>query len=421
MNRRVAARLAWSLWALSIVLTALSLWLLVLNSSHSDVPVYSFWAENVLFSVGFSTVGAVIVPRMPPENPIGWLFCAVGFLWAMLHFLGEYAIYTLVVAPGSLPAGEVASWLYSWPWVLGLGLLVFLGLLFPDGRLPSARWRWFARLSALATLVGMVLAAFSTGRIVGLPGVRNPLGIEALPNVYEQVQVLMFVLISGTLASLLIRRLYARGIERQQTRWFTYATGIATAGVILQYIISAPLGLVWLGWVGYALVLIGLAGLPISMGIAVTRYRLYEIDTLVNRTLVYGALTATLALVYFGGVTATQAIFRALTGQEEQTQLAVVASTLVIAALFTPLRRRIQSFIDRRFYRSNYDARKTLEAFSATLRDETDLDRLGEGLVRVVGETMQPTHVGLCLRPEGGPGSLVEKTLTGSGMRGEKR
>jgi len=421
MNRRVAARLAWSLWALSIVLTALSLWLLVLNSSHSDVPVYSFWAENVLFSVGFSTVGAVIVPRMPPENPIGWLFCAVGFLWAMLHFLGEYAIYTLVVAPGSLPAGEVASWLYSWPWVLGLGLLVFLGLLFPDGRLPSARWRWFARLSAIATLVGMVLAAFSTGRIVGLPGVRNPLGIEGLPNVYEQVQVLMFVLISGTLASLLIRRLYARGIERQQTRWFTYATGIATAGVILQYIISAPLGLVWLGWVGYALVLIGLAGLPISMGIAVTRFRLYEIDTLVNRTLVYGVLTMTLALVYFGSVTATQAIFQALTGQEEQTHLAVVASTLVIAALFTPLRRRIQSFIDRRFYRSNYDARKTLEAFSATLRDETDLDRLGEGLVRVVGETMQPTHVGLWLRPEGGPGSLVEKTLTGSGMRGEKR
>ena len=421
MNRRVAARLAWSLWALSIVLTALSLWLLVLNSSHSDVPVYSFWAENVLFSVGFSTVGAVIVPRMPPENPIGWLFCAVGFLWAMLHFLGEYAIYTLVVAPGSLPAGEVASWLYSWPWVLGLGLLVFLGLLFPDGRLPSARWRWFARLSALATLVGMVLAAFSTGRIVGLPGVHNPLRIEGLPNVYEQVQVLMFVLISGTLASLLIRRLYARGIERQQTRWFTYATGIATAGVILQYIISAPLGLVWLGWVGYALVLIGLAGLPISMGIAVTRYRLYEIDTLINRTLVYGVLTVTLALVYFGGVTATQAIFQALTGQEEQTQLAVVASTLVIAALFTPLRRRIQSFIDRRFYRSKYDARKTLEAFSAKLRDETDLDRLGEGLVRVVGDSMQPTHVGLWLRPEGGPGSLVEKTLTGSGMRGENR
>jgi hypothetical protein len=429
MNRRIAARFAWSLWALSIVLTALSLWLLVLNSTHSDVPVYTFWAENVLFSVGFSTVGAVIVPRMPPENPIGWLFCAVGLLWAAIHFVGEYAIYTLVVAPGSLPAGEVASWLYCWPWVPGLGLLVFLGLLFPNGRLPGARWRWFARFSALSTLVGTVLAAFSPGQMIGLPDISNPLGIEGLPNAYKPVQVLMFVLTFGTLVSLLMRRLYARGIERQQTRWFTYATGIATSGIILQYIISEPLDLVWLGWVGYALVLIGLVGFPVSMGIAVTRYRLYEIDILVNRTLVYGALTVTLALVYFGGVTATQAIFRALTGQEEQSQLAVVASTLAIAALFNPLRRRIQSFIDRRFYRNNYDARKTLEAFSTTLRDETDLDRLGEDLVRVVGETMQPTHVGLWLRSEGGPGegrgqsqgSLVEKTLTGSVTRGEKR
>ena len=265
--------------------------------------------------------------------------------------------------------------------------------------------------------------------MIGLPGISNPLGIEGLPNAYKPVQVLMFVLTFGTLASLLMRRLYARGIERQQTRWFTYATGIATGGIILQYIISEPLDLVWLEWVGYALVLIGLVGFPVSMGIAVTRYRLYEIDILVNRTLVYGALTVTLALVYFGGVTATQAIFRALTGQEEQSQLAVVASTLAIAALFNPLRRRIQSFIDRRFYRNNYDARKTLEAFSATLRDETDLDRLGEDLVRVVGETMQPTHVGLWLRPEGAPGegrgqsqgSLVERTLTGSVTRGEKR
>src|SRR4030095_12815508 len=154
---------------------------------------------------------------------------------------------------------------------------------------------------------------------------------------------------------------------------------------------------------GHALLLIAIVGLPISMGIAVTRYRLYEIDTLVNRTLVYGALTVTLALVYFGGVTATQAICQALTGQEEQTQLAVVASTLVIAALFTPLRRRIQSFIDRRFYRSNYDARKTLEAFSAQLRDETDLNALSDDLVGVVRETMQPAHVSLWLRPEASP------------------
>jgi hypothetical protein len=164
----------------------MSLLLLALNLSHPGIPVYSFWAENVLFSVGYSTVGAAIVPRMPPDNPIGWLFCAVGLLWAVLHFLGEYAIHALLAAPGSLPAGEAASWFYSWPW--DLGLVVFLGLLFPNGRLPSDRWRWFARLSALLTLVGMVLAAFSPGPIVvGLPEIRNQLGIGGLPNAYKPV------------------------------------------------------------------------------------------------------------------------------------------------------------------------------------------------------------------------------------------
>jgi hypothetical protein len=399
MNHRIAAWLAWSLWAFSLALTALSLLLLVLNHSHPDVPVYAFWAENVLFSVGFSTVGAVIVPRMPPENPIGWLFCAIGLLWAVLHYSGQYAIYTLQAAPGSLPAGELASWVYSWLWVLGLGLSVFLSLLFPNGRFLSGRWRWFARLSALLTLVGAVLAAFSPGRIVlGLPGIRNPLGIEVLPNAYVPVQVLMLVLIAVAAASLLMRWMYARGVERQQTKWFTYTTAEAASGAILKYVISEPLDLVWLGWVGQALVLIGLAGIPISMGIAITRYRLYEIDLIINRTLVYGSLTATLVALYFVGIVVLQRVFVLLTGQ--QSTLAVVASTLLIAALFNPLRSRIQSFIDRSFYRRKYDAAKTLERFSMKLRDETDLEALSGDLVRVVRETMQPAHVSLWLRTE---------------------
>jgi hypothetical protein len=147
-------------------------------------------------------------------------------------------------------------------------------------------------------------------------------------------------------------------------------------------------------------ILVILQGIPAAMGIAILRYRLYEIDTLINRTRVYGALTAMLALVYFGGVTAAHAIFQALTGQEEQPQLAIVASTLAIAPLFNPLRRRIQSFIDRRFYRSKYDAAKTLEAFSAKLRNETDLDALNTELMGVIRDTMQPTHVSLWLRPD---------------------
>jgi hypothetical protein len=244
MSHRTAAWLGWSLWALSLTLTALSLLLLVLNLSHPDVPVYSFWAENVLFSIGYSTVGAVIVPRMLQENLIGWLFCAIGLLWAVIHLIGEYAIYALLAEPGSLPAGEIASWVYTWPWVLGLGLIVFLSLLFPNGRLPSARWRRFARISALLTLVGAVLAAFSPGPIVlGLPAIRNPLGIESLPNAYKSVQVLMLVLIAISVVSLLLRRVYARGVERQQTKWFTYAAAVAASGAILKFIISDPLDL----------------------------------------------------------------------------------------------------------------------------------------------------------------------------------
>jgi hypothetical protein len=399
MSHRTAAWLPWSLWALSLALTALSLLLLVLNLSHPDVPVYSFWAENVLFSVGYSTVGALIVPRMPAENPIGWLFCAIGLLWAVIHLIGEYAIYALLAVPGSLPAGEAASWIYSWLWVPGLGLVGFLGLVFPNGRLPSARWRWFARLSAFLTFVGAVLAALSPGPIIlGLSAIPNPLGIEGLPNAYKLVQALMLVLLAVSVASLLMRRGYARGVERQQTKWFTYTSAVAASGAILDYIISEPLELVWLGLVGHALVLVGLAGIPIAMGIAITRYRLYEIDLIINRTLVYGSLTATLVALYFIVILVLQRAFVLLTGQ--QSTLAIVASTLLIAALFTPLRRRIQGFIDRRFYRKKYDARKTLEAFSTQLRDETDLEALRGDLVGVIRETMQPAHVSLWLRPE---------------------
>jgi hypothetical protein len=402
MRRRAAARFAWSACALSLALTMLSLVLLILNLSHPEVPVYSFWIENVLFSVGFSIVGAVIVPRVPPGNPVGWLFCAIGLLWAVAHFSAEYAIYALLSAPGSLPAGGVVSWFFSWPPILALGFMAFLVLFFPDGRLPGDRWRWFARFGALLTAVGVILMAFSPGPIgAGLP-VRNPLGIESLPNVYAPVQALMFVLVAVAVASLLVRRFRARDVERLQIRWFAYAFAVGALGVILKYVVSEPLGLVWLGRAGYALDLIGTAGIPISMGIAITRYRLYEIDILINRTLVYGALTATLALVYIGCVTATQAIFQTFTGHEQLPQLTVVASTLAIAALFTPLRGGIQSFIDRRFYRKKYDARQTLETFSAKLRDETDLEALNKELVEVVRETMQPEHVSLWLRPDTG-------------------
>jgi uncharacterized membrane protein YhdT len=191
----------------------------------------------------------------------------------------------------------------------------------------------------------------------------------------------------------------AAGVERQQIKWFAYAAAASVMATSLAYlvpgVIDTPL---WFERMGFALNIAFIPAIPIAIGIAILRYRLYDIDRIINRTLVYGALSATLVALYFGGIVMLQRVFVLLTGQ--QSTLAVVASTLLIAALFTPLRRLIQGFIDRRFYRSKYDARKTLEAFSAQLRNETDLEALSDDLVGVVRETMQPAHVSLWLRPE---------------------
>jgi hypothetical protein len=198
--------------------------------------------------------------------------------------------------------------------------------------------------------------------------------------------------------SLIVRARHAGRVERQQIKWLAYGGTVVVSLIFVASVIS-----IWSVTVGIAVTNLALLGLPIFTGVAIVRYRLYDIDFLINRTLVYGALTATLGLVYFGSVATAQAIFRAFTGQQEQPQLAVVVSTLVIAALFSPLRRRMQGFIDRRFYRRKYDARKTLEDFSAKLRDETDLDTLSENLASVVRETMQPVHISLWLRPDTAP------------------
>jgi hypothetical protein len=396
MNPRAAALLALSACMVSLALTALSFLLLTLKLSHPDVPIYPYWAEGTLLAVGYSTLGAVVASRRP-QNPIGWILCAIGLLWGVDHFNSEYAIYTLIAARGILPGGEVAAWLTTLPWVPGLGLFVFMALLFPNGRLLSTRWRPFAWLSVLVAAVGTIMSAFSPGPILGL-NVSNPLGIEGLPNVYEQLQALMFALICIASASLLVRLHHARGVERQQIKWVAYAGALAASASLLNYTVIEAMDVRWIELVGLAPVLIGILGIPTAVGIAILRYRLYDIDIIINRTIVYGSLTVTLVALYFGVVVVLQRIFVLLTGQ--QSTLAVVASTLAIAALFNPLRRRIQGFVDRRFYRRKYDARKTLEAFSAQLRNETDLDALSGDLKAVVAETMQPAHVSLWLRPD---------------------
>ncbi len=404
MSHRTATWLAWSLCALSLALTALSLLLLALNRSDPNTHIYEYWQVDTLVPVSFSIIGAIIASRLP-ANPLGWLFCAAACVAAVDHFSAEYALYALLAQPTSLPAGEALAWLASWAWILYAGCIALSLLLFPNGRPPSRRWRWLAWLSVILTIAGAVWVAFSPGVIGNLGSIRNPLGIEGLPSGFQPVQTIMLALLFvAALSTLVVRLRRARGIERQQIKWPAFTVVVmAGSSFLSDTAISEAIGLRWLEWAGYVIFIPALIGFPISIGIAIVRYRLYEIDLIINRTLVYGALSATLALIYFGGVATTQAIFRALTGQQEQPQLAIVISTLLIAALFNPLRRRIQRFIDRRFYRRKYDARKTLEAFSAKLRDETDLDALSDDLVGVVKETMQPSRISLWQRPDTPP------------------
>jgi hypothetical protein len=402
MSYRTAAWLAWSLWGLSLTLTVLALLLLALNLSHPHTHTFDSWLDSTLNAVFFSTVGAIVASRRP-ENPVGWLLCLFALGESISHFSGQYAIYALLAQPDSLPAGEAMAWVSSWLVFITIGFSVLYILLFPTGRLPSRRWRWVTWLTVAFVLVGVMLGAFSSGPVEGLGPIRNPLGIKGFSDVSHSIvfNMVALVLVVAAAWSVFMRLRGAKGVERQQIKWFAYAAAATVMGLVLAYVIPEVIDVPrWFERIGYAILLSLIPAIPISIGIAILRYRLYDIDLIINRTLVYGSLTALLAAVYFGGVAATQAIFRALTGQEDQPQLAIVVSTLVIAALFTPLRRRIQSFIDRRFYRRKYDARKTLEAFSAKLRDETDLEALSDDLVGVVAETMQPTHASLWLRLE---------------------
>jgi hypothetical protein len=401
VSRHTSVWLAWALCALSLVLTALSLLLLILNLSYPNAHLYEPWLDNTLTAISYAPVGALIASRHP-ENPVGWLLCLYGFVISLSYFSAEYAIYALLAQPDSLPAGEAMAWVFSWMLPLVIGFSTLSYLLFPTGRLPSRRWRWAVWLTVAFIVVGVLLGAFSSGPLSDLGPIQNPLGIVSLADIYSAILYTTFsVLLVAVISSVFVRLRRAGGVEHQQIKWFAYAVAANAIAVVVAYVIpgliETPL---WFERVGFALNNIVIPAIPIAIGIAILRYRLYDIDILINRTLVYGSLTLMLALVYFGGVTATQVVFTALTGQEEQPQLTIVVSTLVIAALFTPLRRRIQSFIDRRFYRRKYDARKTLEAFSAQLRDETDLNALSEDLVGVVRETMQPAHVSLWLRPD---------------------
>jgi hypothetical protein len=421
MSTRTASWLAWSLAALSVVMFLASVPFFVLTQAAAQAEAPSSLVTsrsiidlltNVPF-LAFPLVGALIASRRP-HNPIGWICLAVGLLWMLLGLFDYYGVYGLA-KPDTVPFPVVVYALVEWLWLPTVGLLaIYLLLVFPDGRLPSRRWRPLAWLSGAVIVLLGVVSVLAPGELTDLEGVRNPFGLERVPWLVGAQIVLLLLFVACILASavsLILRYRHSGGEVREQIKW------IALAGSFVGLLLSTVLGLIivaegmrgsggstplWLQGLLFVM-LLSFAGVPVAIGFAVLKYRLYDIDLLINRTLVYGSLTVSLAVVYFGGVTVTQAIFRALTGQEEQPQLAIVVSTLVIAALFNPLRLRIKSFIDRRFYRRKYDAAKTLEAFSVKLRDETDLDALAEDLVGVVRETMQPAHVSLWLRPDAAP------------------
>ena len=385
MNPRVASWLAWSVCAVSLSLLALALVLILLGWSTPLPQGRTPWRDQAFFLVGIigaPILGGLIASRRP-HNPYGWLWLGFGLGLTLQLLARLYANYALV-EPGSLVAPRTIPHLFNPGGPLALTLAPFLLLLFPTGRLPSPRWRYVAWIAAVsgAVLISLSFFYLSPDQVGGTISVVAVVVASAL-----------FASVFLSVISLVVRYRRASGAERQQLRW------LAGASVLVGvYIVGGLLGLDRLLGEGLWNLFNAAtnAGLYVAVGIAILRHRLYDIDVIINRTLVYSTLTVMLVAVYFGGVVVLHYVLRALTGGESQ--LAIVASTLAIAALFNPLRRWVQAFVDRRFYRRKYDAVKTLEAFSAKLRDETDLEALNDQLVSVVRETIQPAHVGLWLR-----------------------
>jgi hypothetical protein len=397
-----AVRTIWIPWAMlgvSALMAAAAVVLGLSGDAETRVIVFSISVLGLVFGV----VGALVASRLP-RNPIGWLFCALALLFEF-SILGDAFIAYGGQASGFLPGRAWVAWILHWSNSgLAPALIILCFLLFPTGRLPSARWRPLVWVVAGATVVYSASAAFAPGPLPDY-SIENPAGIEsagALRTVADaSIQLLVVPLMLLSAVSLLVRLRRSAGTERMQLKWFAYAAALLAIYLVVSNVLDTLFGEILQGEAGdtvfFLLFVAILSGIPVAMGVAILRYRLYEIDLIINRTLVYGALTVMLVLVYLGSVVSLQYVFRTLTGQDSQ--LTIVASTLAIAALFNPLRRRIQAFVDRRFYRRKYDAAKTLEGFSARLRDETDLQRLGDELVSVVRQTMQPEHVSLWLRP----------------------
>jgi hypothetical protein len=390
-------------WSLPLLYLAAAVPLVVLQFANRR----STLADNVFGALTlllFVVVGVLIALRHP-QSPIGWLLCGAALGLTLGNLAIEYAVYGLITHPGALPgaswAGTFGDWGRSTAFFL---ILTFLLLLFPTGRLPSPRWRGLIWLTVLG-LAGQCVSTlfgrtYSEGGDLRLTPYPNPLGFlptDAVNVVQTLSVVLLLGAVAGCVASVVVRFRRAVGVERQQLKWLTvgvlwaaFVFGLAVLGAF----INIPL------LISPALFNICFAGIAMAVGIAILRHRLFDIDFIINRAVVYGTLTALLLATYAACILGAQAVLGALArtaGASTRQPIVTVGTTLLVVALFRPLRARVQRLVDHRFYRAKYDAQKTLAAFSASLRTETELGPLSEHLVGVVDETMRPQHVSLWL------------------------
>ncbi len=399
-TRSRPALLAWAAFALFVAMSTAGITLLVLvpDAALRDQGGSLWW--SVLFVAVMAVFGIVgaVVAQHSPANPVGWLFLGNALTEGWYELAAGYTHYSL--GASVLPGAAWSAWLSTWQSALSPLLLSLAILFFPDGRLPSRRWRPAVWFCVIGTVPVLVVATLAPGSITDFATVTNPVGLEGLRPLRGMpfdVAVPAYLLLSA--ASVVVRFRRSHGVERQQVKWFAWSGAmlvllIVSAG-IAETLQGGPGGSTALEIIGPLAFAVALSGLPVTAGIAILRHRLYDIDRLINRTLVYGALTATLVATYLGAVLLFRFALDPLVGGSD---LAVAASTLAVAALFGPMRARLQTFVDRRFFRSRYDGERTLHDFSSRLRSEISLTAVGSDLRTVVGDTMQPTHVSLWLR-----------------------
>jgi hypothetical protein len=394
---RAASRIAWCLLVGALACTAVGLALDLLDRGDSAQVGNAVGMIFPLFAiVPFSIVGALIVARRP-GNRIGRLMLGIGVILALAYLGNGLGWWGMTHPEFSATVAGVGGWFSSFTWSLTLAVLITrLLLLFPDGELPSPRWRVVSAVQ-VALIPIAVLASVGPGPLTDYETLANPFGISALGGLDGPLEavahVLFLVALVASAAAIVVRFRRSRGVERLQLKWMAFSVSATAATIVASAAASA--GPTWLSDLVWLSSVAAVFSIPVVIGIAVLRYRLYEIDRVINRTLVYAAVTLVLGVAYVGLVLAGQAITSTFTGSSN---LAIAASTLVVAALFLPVRSRVQRFVDRRFYRRRYDAQRTLEGFGARLREQIDLGTLEGDLRSVVGDTMQPTHVALWRR-----------------------